>query len=63
MSDNEMRLENWYIVGNAAFGNVYGNPLFDDGEFVRTSAVKSVEGDTLTTRNSIYKLGKEESKS
>lgn len=63
MSDNAMRLENWYLVPelNRVFGNVYNNPNFEDGDRVRTSPVVSIEGDILKTQNSTYKLGKADS--
>lgn len=64
------KLENWSIGTNAdaytapelitpaLFGEVYGNPKFEDGELVRVSRVIKVEGRVVTTRNSVYKLGK-----
>ncbi len=56
-----MKLENWYIIGNCCFGEVYGNPKFEDGTFVRTSTIKEYnkERSILQTKNSTYELGTE----
>jgi hypothetical protein len=51
------KLENWFIIGNKAYGNVYGNPAFEDGELVRTSDIISSEDGVVTTKNSTYVLG------
>jgi hypothetical protein len=52
-----MKLENWYVCGKSICGDVYGNPLFEDGTFVRTSAVQSVNMTYVNTLNSTYELG------
>ena len=56
-----MKIENWGITGNSLCGNVYGNPNFNDGDFVVTSAISKVEKlDGIVqvyTRNSVYELG------
>lgn len=61
-------LNNWYYheVPNVFSGEISGDTKnrFDDGTFVYTSPVKSIDTakpqeDTLvTTRNSVYRLGK-----
>lgn len=60
------RLENWYITrsisGNlVVVGYIYNDSRhrFIDGELIHTSAIKSVEADVVTTKNSTYQLGKE----
>lgn len=61
-----MKLENWKFLdcwGNeVCFGNVYGNPKFTDGQFIRTSKVtlKDLENKIITSLNSTYELGKED---
>lgn len=52
-----MKLENWYKSGKLVWGNVYGNPKFEDGTWVHTSNVLKVEGRTIKTMNSTYDLG------
>lgn len=52
-----MKLENWYKGGKLVWGNIYGNPRFEDGTWVHTSTVLKVEGRTITTKNSVYELG------
>lgn len=51
------RLEYWYMVGDSACGNVYGNPDFPDGTLVKTSSIQEVNGDIIRTKNNTYKLG------
>jgi hypothetical protein len=43
-------------------GQVYGHPSFDDGEIIHTSDIKSVDGNKVSTRNSVYTLGKPDPK-
>jgi hypothetical protein len=55
-----MKIVNWGVTGNSICGEVYGNPNFNDGDFVVTSAIsKVVREDSQTvcyTRNSRYVL-------
>lgn len=63
-----MRLENWYkdSLYNILWGNIYNDPAkrWAEGTRIHTSSIKGLhkmelkEGDTVTTRNSVYKLGK-----
>ena len=43
-------------LGDIARGQIYGDVhrRFDDGEWIRTSYIKSVDGNIVTTRNSVY---------
>jgi hypothetical protein len=58
-------LENWFLrdvgAGMIAFGDIYNDPRFPDGSFVRTSLIKKIDGkdETLETQNTVYTLGKE----
>jgi hypothetical protein len=52
-----MNLENWYLCGSSICGDVYGNPKFEDGMFIRTSTVQSVDEFSVNTLNSTYDLG------
>lgn len=65
-----MKLENWSVrIGNSdpytapecaprrISGEVYGHPVFDDGEVITTSDIVEVKGRKVTTHNSVYKLG------
>ncbi len=55
-------LHNWHAstVGGYTIyhGNIWGDTRgrFPDGTHVRTSPVEKVEGDLVTTRNSVYRL-------
>ena len=69
-----MRLENWSTTGfNDPYqppelqtlrlqGQVYGHHVFEDGERIGTSDMVSVDGNTVTTRNSVYTLGQPDPK-
>jgi len=52
------KLKNAYRIGNVYFGNIYGDTRgrFPDGELVRTSAVQSVDGNIVTTANTVYEV-------
>ena len=52
------KLKNAYRIGNVYSGNIYGDTRgrFPDGELVRTSAVQSVDGNIVTTANSVYEV-------
>lgn len=58
------RLENWEVcklygvrqVRGAIYDDVRG--MFEDGEVIRTTRVRSIKGGILRTKNSVYKLGK-----
>lgn len=61
-------LENWRLVDwckskgdQVVCGWLYGDDRFEDGTEIRTSGIVKLdrENNTLETRNSIYKLGKE----
>ena len=66
-----MRLENWSVtysdvdpyqapetIRPKLQGYVFGNPLFNDGDFVITSSIIEVDGNDATTRSgSVYTLG------
>lgn len=59
-----MKIENWYIerVAQGGYwicGNIYGNPKFEDGKFLHSSLLKSVDfvTNTCVTMNSTYVLG------
>ncbi len=43
-------------IGDILRGQIYGDVhgRFDDGEWIRTSYIKSVDGNIVTTRNSVY---------
>jgi len=41
---------------NLAWGYVYGNPRFRDGEWIHTSAIVNHNGDTIETLNTLYKV-------
>jgi hypothetical protein len=55
-----MKIVNWGVTGNSICGEVYGNPSFNDGDFVVTSAISKVvredEQTVCYTRNSRYVL-------
>lgn len=58
-------LENWWILGNAAFGDVVGHPRLGNMAGCQTSklifakpAMDYKEGDELESMNTIYLLGK-----
>ena len=38
-------------------GNVYGHPLFDDGEYIYTSPLVWIEANMAKTHNRMYILG------
>lgn len=39
-------------------GEVYGNPDHKDGKQVQLTRVRKIEGRIITTKNSVYELGK-----
>lgn len=43
-----------------AWGFVFGNPRFSDGQYIHTSNILKHEGDTIETLNSIYLVIDEE---
>ena len=69
-----MRLENWSVTGSADLytpperqsrrlqGEVYDNPKFEDGERIYTSLIMVVDGNVISTRNSVYTLGEPDPK-
>jgi hypothetical protein len=69
-----MRLENWAITSvggeydppecrrRQIQGCVYDHPTRPDGEYIRTSDVRAIEGCEVTTRNSVYTLGEPDPK-
>lgn len=58
----DAELRHWQLApywgGDLALGYIYNDAKgrFDDGTFVRTSKVVSVDGNILTTRNTRYLL-------
>lgn len=58
-----MKLENYFIAGNMAWGEVYndGKGRFADGTHIRTSLIQEIyeeDGKTFAkTMNSVYELG------
>jgi len=56
------RLENYVIPevfsNGHAFGEIYDDPRFEDGTFVRTSKVIRATEKELVTKNTTYALGK-----
>jgi len=64
-----MRLENWLVTGTPdpyqppeqqrkqISGEVYGHPTRRDGQRIRTTPICSVDGNVVTTQNSVYTLG------
>lgn len=55
---HDAELRNWAEWNGRYAGNIYGDRKgrFTDGTYVHTSPAVSVEGDILTTRNTVYKL-------
>lgn len=55
------RLENWFLAGPLAYGDVYNHPRLQDGLFVHTSIVRWIRTDLklLQTKNTLYSLEKE----
>lgn len=51
-----MIIKNWTIINNKVLGEIYGNPEFEDGEFVRTSEIKELNGNIVITQNNTYLL-------
>lgn len=52
------RLENWFVIGNCAFGDVVGHPKLGDTQDCRTSTILRQTDTEIETHNTIYKLGK-----
>lgn len=52
------KLNYWTIIGDKAFGNVYEDERFNDGDFIITSKIKSMDlrKRTITTANTTYEL-------
>ena len=63
-------IQDWSVVGGGTpytapecrtqhlRGRVYDHPSFEDGERIRSSALRSIDGDgTAETRNTTYTLG------
>jgi hypothetical protein len=63
MANGPYRLDNWTLINHGTWsqleGNVFGNPKFHDGAFIRTSWLRafSVPEGKATTKNSVYLLG------
>lgn len=59
MTDITGTLQNWAKSGKVFYGEIYGDTKgrFPDGTPIRTSRVEDIDGDTVYTLNSIYKLG------
>ena len=52
------KLNYWTIIGDKAIGNVYEDERFNDGDFIITSKIKSMDfrKRTITTVNTTYSL-------
>lgn len=62
MSDRQTaELYDWYYWNGLLYGTVKGHPLIDDGAFVHTSLVLSIdfENKTARTKNTDYTLSHE----
>lgn len=66
-----MRIEDWSIQPTlvneyyppeaqhrVVCGIVYDNPNHKDGTLIRTSRIQSIDGNKVTTLNSVYELGR-----
>jgi len=66
-----VKLEDWSVTAiggpytapelwrEALYGKVYGHPKFNNGDKVRTSPIKKVDGRMITTASgTVYKIGK-----
>lgn len=51
------RIENWYLVNDRLFGEIYGHPNHADGTRVHTSTLVSLDDKQAKTRNTLYELG------
>lgn len=53
------RLENWRLILDHLYGDIYDDSCFQDGAPVRTSTVQTIdeEKSEAQTRNTLYKLG------
>lgn len=53
------RLENWILIANHLYGEIYDDSGFLDGSPVRTSTVLTIDEEKgeAQTRNALYKLG------
>jgi hypothetical protein len=53
------RLENWRLIANHLYGEIYDDSRFLDGSPVRTSTVQTIDEKSgeAQTKNTIYKLG------
>lgn len=47
------KLRNWQIIDGQAYGDIYADHRFVDGEAIHTSQIVKI---TIETRNSIYEL-------
>lgn len=61
MSKPEVKIEDWIVIGDKLYGNAIDHPRFDKGTPVVTSSIVQEpllpkEGDTIETRNTIYRL-------
>jgi hypothetical protein len=52
------KLENWSVVNNRAYGEIYADSRFPDGKAIVTSQISHIIGGYLKTRNTLYELGK-----
>jgi hypothetical protein len=57
---NNAWLEDWVIVGDRAYGIVYGHHRIPDGKRISTSVIRKryANGRKIRTLNTIYNLGK-----
>ena len=54
---SEYTIENWIIINNRVWGNVFNHPDYDDGTLIQTSAIQTNIENVVVTKNSIYILG------
>lgn len=58
MSSNLPQIDNWRPFYGVVFGQVYNDPRFENGTWIQTSLIKSIDrkNNILKTKNSTYQL-------
>lgn len=46
-------MKNWRIVGEHVYGDIFGDPRFNDGDAIHSSVISKI---TVETKNTIYEL-------
>jgi hypothetical protein len=54
-----VRIERWFLYHGRLYGEVYGHPNCDSGEFVAISPILEQSGNYVRTKNNVYVLGNE----